>query len=173
MSSRSRRRAASATCASRESASQLLARVDAELLVDVAQVVLDGLRAQKDRRRGLARRPALREQLRYLQLLRGELVQRAGIAPPGGLPGRSQLGVGLVGPAAGAQALERLKRGPQLFACAPPPARSAQVRAVGEARACGLEHVGRLRVQGQRLVEERFGVAGLGDYPQRPRRART
>src|SRR4051812_30880576 len=37
---------------------QLLARVDAQLAVDVTQVVLDRLRAEEDRRGRFARRPA-------------------------------------------------------------------------------------------------------------------
>ena len=50
-------------------------RVDAELEVDVAQVVLDGLRAEVERRRGLAGGLALRQQQRDPQLLRGQLVE--------------------------------------------------------------------------------------------------
>src|SRR3954447_14341143 len=40
---------------------QLLARVDAQLAVDVTQVVLDRLRAEEDRRSRFARRPAAGE----------------------------------------------------------------------------------------------------------------
>ena len=46
---------------------------DAELAVDVAQVVLDGLRAEEQRRGGLARRPAARPAARDLQLLRRQV----------------------------------------------------------------------------------------------------
>ena len=107
---------------------QLLAGVDPELLVDVAQVVLDGLRAEEDRRGRLARRPALREQLRDLQLLRGELVERAGVAPPGASrPVAASSALGLVGP-------RRARRGART-----PRARraAARVRARAGARGAG------------------------------------
>jgi hypothetical protein len=44
-----------------ERLSERLAGVDAELLVDMPQVVLDYLRAEEQRRRGLARRPSRAE----------------------------------------------------------------------------------------------------------------
>ena len=53
---------------------ELAAGADGELAVDVAQVVLDGLRAEEERGRGLAGRPAVGQQQRDLQLLRRQLV---------------------------------------------------------------------------------------------------
>ena len=73
---------------------ELLARVDVELQVDVAQVVLDRLRAEEQRGGGLPRGLAAGQQQRDLQLLRGQLVDRARVAPPQRLAGRRELGCG-------------------------------------------------------------------------------
>src|SRR5215211_7376043 len=55
----------------REPLGELVARVDAELPVGVAEVVLDGLRAEEELGRRLARREAAREHEPDLELLRG------------------------------------------------------------------------------------------------------
>ena len=60
----------------RQDSREFVARVDAELLVHVAQVVLDGLRAQEQRGRGLPGGLPPGEQDGDLQLLRGQLVER-------------------------------------------------------------------------------------------------
>ena len=82
----------------------------------MAQVVLDRLRTQEQRRRRLTGRLPAREQQRDLQLLRGQFVDRARVAPAQRLAARGQLGARLLGPRLGIEALERLDRGTQLLA---------------------------------------------------------
>ena len=60
---------------------QLGPRVDPELLVDVAQVILDRLRTEEQLARGRPGGEALTEQQRDLDLLRGELIKRADVPP--------------------------------------------------------------------------------------------
>src|SRR4051794_11536932 len=79
----------------------LLARVDRELAVRVAEGVLDRLRAEEERRRRLTGRPALGEQARALELLRRAPVPPARLAAPGRRP------VGEEG-----RGLELVRRGP-------------------------------------------------------------
>src|SRR4029079_510708 len=69
---------------------ELLPRVDRELPVRVAEGVLDRLRAEEERGRGLAGRPALGEQERDLELLRRQLVDGARLAAPRRLAGGRQ-----------------------------------------------------------------------------------
>src|SRR5580692_2376181 len=95
---------------------QLRARVQAELAVDVPQVVLDGLRAEEQGRRGLPGRAAGGEQERDLQFLRRELLDGTGGSPAQRLAGRRELGPRAVGPRAGAQALERRRGRAELLA---------------------------------------------------------
>ena len=62
------------------------------------EVVLDGLRAEEHRRRGLPRRLSLGEQPSDLALLRGQLVEGARVAPARRLARRLELDGGLIGP---------------------------------------------------------------------------
>src|SRR5437016_14264068 len=71
---------------------ELVARPDAELPIDVPQVVLDRLRAEEEFRGGLARRAAAGEEQRDLELLGRQVSERAGVAPPRRFPGGAQLG---------------------------------------------------------------------------------
>src|SRR4051812_40142931 len=78
---------------------QLDARGDAELRVDLAQVVLDGPPAEEQPRGDLRVAQALLgHELGDLQLLRREVVERAGVALARGLAGRPQLRAGPLGP---------------------------------------------------------------------------
>ena len=77
---------------------QLRARGDAELREHLAQVVLDRLRADEQLRGDALVGGALADQPRDLQLLRGELGQRADVALAGGLAGRPQLAPRALGP---------------------------------------------------------------------------
>src|SRR3954463_15398763 len=73
---------------------KLLARVDPELPVDVAEVVLDGLRAQEQLGRRLARGVPVGEEHADLELLRGELVEARRVAPTCALAGGKEFRVG-------------------------------------------------------------------------------
>src|SRR4051795_667833 len=71
---------------------QLGARGDAELRVDLAQVVLDRPPAEEQPRGDLrVAQPVLDHELGDLQLLGGEVVERAGVALARGLARRPQL----------------------------------------------------------------------------------
>ena len=83
---------------------ELLARVDPELQVDVAQVVLDRLGAEEQSGGRLARRPARREHHRDLELLGCQLLDRVGLAAAERLTGRLQFGAGPLEPTAGRRA---------------------------------------------------------------------
>src|SRR5690242_3695520 len=87
--------------------------MDAELLVDVAQVVLDGLRAQEDCCCGLARRLSARQQESDLELLRREVVDRRGVATPCRLTACRELRPRALGPRPGAESLEVIECGAQ------------------------------------------------------------
>src|SRR5438477_12066500 len=117
---------------------QLLARVDGELLVDVAQVVLDRLRAEEQRRRRLSCRLARGQQERDLQLLWGQLVERGRVAPSERLAGCRQLGAGAACPWSGAKTFERLERVSKLRPSQNSVPRAAQTLAVGQVGACSL-----------------------------------
>src|ERR1700722_18490570 len=101
--------------ASSERHGQLPARVDAELEIDVAEVVLDRLRAEEHRGRSLSRGLARGEQQGDLKLLRCELVDRARIPPPNRLTRRRQLGAGPLAPQTGVEPLKRLQRSAKLL----------------------------------------------------------
>ena len=89
---------------------ELLARVDPELQVDVAQVVLDRLGAQEQRRGGLARGPAGGEHQGDLQLLGCQLVDRVGLTAAKRLAGRLELGPCPLGPRLSVECAEDLLR---------------------------------------------------------------
>src|SRR5262249_4508309 len=151
-------------------------RVDRELPVRVSQVVLDGLRAEEERRRSLTRRLAVGEEERDLELLRRQLVERRRDAAPGRLAGRRQLGAGKLAPRDGAELVEDLESCPELLAgvlttsCAPQPP------AEDEVGAGALEHVRRPAVLLERFVEpvredvvvrdERPDARGAGERPR-------
>ena len=144
---------------------QLVAGVDAELLVDVAQVVLDGLRAEEQRGRGFPGRLARGEQQRDLQFLRRQLLQRAGVPPPEGLAGRGELGAGPVGPGTGVEVIERVRRRAELLAGQDPVPGPPQALPVGQPRARGLERVRGLLVLAQCLLEERGEAGARVEHP--------
>src|SRR5437763_4272921 len=121
--------------AGRDRRRELLPGGDAELAVHVAKVVLDRLRAQKERRRRLAGGTPFREQDGDLELLWREVIEGARIAAAGGLAGGRELGTGQLGPGRWAEAVEELERRTQLFAGPDALAGTAEARSVGEARA--------------------------------------
>src|SRR2546421_11789372 len=71
---------------------ELVAGADAELPVDVSQVVLDRLRAEEETGSGFARRAAAGEEQGDLELLGRQVAERARVAPPRRLAGRGELG---------------------------------------------------------------------------------
>src|SRR5689334_1091217 len=88
---------------------ELGTRADAELRVHLAQVVLDRLRAEEERRGGLARRSPFDEQETDLELLRREGAARVGPPPADGLARRLQLHGCSFSPPCGSEVLERVE----------------------------------------------------------------
>src|SRR3954447_17069190 len=132
---------------------QLLARVDPELSVHVPEVVLDGLRAQEELGRRLARGVPIGEEHADLQLLRGELVEARRVAPACALAGGQELGARALAPWPGAELVERLESRPELLPRRNSPARAAAALAEAELRAGFLEAVTGCLVEAQRLLE--------------------
>src|SRR5512132_102950 len=141
---------------------ELGARVDAELPVDVAQVVLDRLRAEKHRGRRLPSGTAVGEEQGDLELLGRQLVERRRVPLPGGLARRLELGTCEVRPWLGAEGVEDADCLPKLLSCPNAPARTPEPRAVAEVRPAGLEDVGRLAVSRRSLVSIRGGNRAPG-----------
>ena len=160
--------AGSAPIASASSARELIA----ELAVDVAQVVVDGLRAEEQLRRRLARRVALGEHERDLELARRQLVERARVALARRLAGGEQLGPGALRPRRRAELVEGVDGAAQLLARLHAPARAPQPLAVAQARAGLLEAVGRQRVQAERLLEAGAQLRRAGEQAAAARQPR-
>src|SRR5262245_46109023 len=93
-------------------ARQLRARAQAELRVDAREVALDRADADEHRRRDLAVRPALGDELGHAPLRLGQLARASAAAGDA-----RELGRGLLGPQAGAQRVEELERLVQGLAC--------------------------------------------------------
>src|SRR2546423_10240403 len=91
---------------------ELVARPDAELPIDVPQVVLDRLRAEEEPRGGLARRAAAGEEQRDLELLGCQVSERAGVAAPRRFTGGRQLGARKLRPRRRSKPVEELERAP-------------------------------------------------------------
>src|SRR2546423_3435972 len=102
---------------------ELVARPDAELPIDVPQVVLDRLRAEEEPRGGLARRAPAREEQRDLELLRCQVSEGAGGAAPRRLAGGGELRARKLGPRRGSEPLEELQPAPKLLPRVHTPAR--------------------------------------------------
>src|SRR3954454_19485036 len=95
---------------------QLDARGDAELGVDLAQVVLDRPPAEEQPRGDLrVAQAVVDDELGDLELLRGEVVERARVALAGRLAGRAQLGPRALGPRLGPEPLELGHGGAQVL----------------------------------------------------------
>jgi hypothetical protein len=89
--------------------------VDAELLVHVPEVALDGLGAQEQCGGGLPGCPPGRQGRRDLQFPRDQRADRGRAAPPAGFAGRGEFGGRPFGPRPGAEMLEGLQRGTNLL----------------------------------------------------------
>jgi hypothetical protein len=134
---------------------ELVAGVDPQFLVDVAEVVFDRLRAEEQRGRRLPCRFSRCEQERNLQLLRRQFVDHARLPPPASLARGRELGTGPIGPGAGVEALEHINGGAELLAGPNPVPGPPQALPVRQARACCLECIGCLLVLAQRPLEVR------------------
>lgn len=128
--------------------------MDAELAIDLGEVVLDRLRAEEE---GLGRLLVARARgdgPQDLKLLRRQLVETAGIAPARRLTGGLELGAGALCPRRSLEAFEELVGDAQVLAGLRPRPRPAEPLAVVELDARPLERVGVLVVEeGERLPE--------------------
>src|SRR5262249_32423752 len=123
---RSRRSICSARlrCELAVAAHQLGAGGDAQLLEDLAQVVVDRARAQEQLGGDLPVRCALADEAGDLELLGRELVDGGGIAPARGLAACPELATCSLLPRSGSHALEGLEGGSELDARLPPAPRA-------------------------------------------------
>jgi hypothetical protein len=80
------------------------------------EVELDRARAKEELRGRLLVRSASRDNARDLQLLRGQLVDRARVTFARGLAASTKLGAGTLGPGRCPQLFEELERDPEMFA---------------------------------------------------------
>src|SRR5690242_16595668 len=115
------------------------ARAEAELAEHVAQVEVDGARADEQLCGGVPVGQALPNERGHLPLLRGELRRGGDVAAAGRLPGGAQLVRGAGGPPRGPEVLKHLERGAQVRAGIDPAAGAAQVLAVAEVDAGPVE----------------------------------
>src|SRR5262249_39988988 len=115
---RLRRRALSVGGPRLERCPELVAGVDVQLPIDVAEVVLDRLGAEEERGCRLARRPAGRAGEGGLELLRRPLGGTAGIAAPRRLARRREFRAGELRPRRRPEQVERVERRAELLACA-------------------------------------------------------
>src|SRR3954447_9080371 len=97
---------------------KLVTRMNAELPIDVTEVVFDRLGTEEERRGSLARRLPLGEETRDLQLLRRQVVERARVAAARGLARGRELRASLLGPRARPERFEHPESLAQLLACA-------------------------------------------------------
>src|SRR5581483_4438628 len=152
--------------------SQLVAGPHLELVVDVAEVVFDRLRAQVETRGRLARRRAFGQRHRNLQLLRRQLLPVRVLADAGRLTARLELGQGALRPGGRAELVEGLQRRAQMLARIDPLARASKSLSEVELRAGALERVGRRFVMSQRRLEMRRERPVVGDEPHSALRTR-
>src|SRR6185437_12842782 len=163
-----------------EGPGEFVAGVDVQLLVDVPEVILHGLGAQEQRGRGFPCCPPARQGQRDLQLLRGQLVDRARIPPQERLAGGREFGARPAGPWTGAETLEDVQRGPKLLAGEHPVPGTPQALAVGQPGPRRLEGIQGLRVLAYCLVknggelavgrEQSLGAQRAGERPWLPLR---
>src|SRR5256885_1621515 len=137
---------------SMEGCGQFFAGADLQLVIDVTEVVLDGLRAQVEPGRGLARGRSFGKRQRDLKLLWCQLATVGVVADACGLAACLELGRGSLRPGRRAQPVERLERGPKVATrihAAPTPAQPLAEVQVG---APALENIRRV------LVERECGI---------------
>src|ERR1700729_3353072 len=133
---------------------EFLTGVDCESLVDVAEVVFDGLRAEEQRGGGFPRGPPAGEQQRNLELLRCQVVDGcAVVAPPVRFTGSCEFGPGTVGPGSGTESVEVVHRRAQLLARKNPVPRPPQPLPESKPRTRRFERVRCLPVQAYRALE--------------------
>src|ERR1700733_10797507 len=134
---------------------EFLTGVDSESLVDVAEVVFDGLRAEEQRGGGFPRGSPAGEQQRNLELLRCQVVDAcAVVAPPVRFTGSCEFRPGTVGPRPGTESVEVVHRRAQLLACEHPVPRPPQPLPECKPRTRRFECVRCLIVQAYRALED-------------------
>src|SRR6266536_1719039 len=145
-------------------AGELRARADAKLPEDVPQVEGDRARAEEELRRDLAVGQPARDELRDLELLSGELASGAGVSFPRRLAARAQLHTRPLRPQRRSKPLEGIERRPQMHTRVDAAPAATEKLAVGELGAGALKGAGALSVNGERCLEEPFGLLFiLGD----------
>ena len=144
---------------------KLVAGVDAEFLVGVAEVVFHGLRAEEQRGRGFPRCSSCCEQKRNLQFLRCQFVDDAGVLPSARLARGRELGASAIGPGAGIEALEHVRGRAELLAGQNPVPGPPQTFPVCQPCARRLECIGCLLVLAERPLE---GCRKAGIRRQQP-----
>ena len=162
-----------------EGSAELLARADVELGEDLAQVVLDGTRADEELGADLRVRAPVDREPGDLQLLGGQLVVRLDRPPANGLAGREQLALGALGERLRPDAPEELVGRAQLLARVRTAVLPAQPLAVHELAAGAMHgHAGPAQAL-DRLAVERLGIVAVagqrarpGQYAERPVSAR-
>src|SRR4051812_40069262 len=136
-----------------EAADELGARGDAELEEDVAQVVVDGSRAEEELGGHLLVRRPLGYEAHDLPLLGRQPIRCAGIALAGGLATRAQLDARALGPGGGAQPLERFQGRAQVQPRLLAPPVAAQELTEDQLGARSVERARALAVAPQRFLE--------------------
>src|SRR6266545_5751360 len=156
---------------------ELGASGDVELGEDLPEVVVDRPRAQEELGRHLAVGRPFSDEADDLELLRGELGQRARIALASGLAGDAQLHARPLRPGGGAELLEGGERRAQVLAGVSSAAGAAQGLAVQELRAGPVERPAAVAVQPQGFREMAVGgragrqqTAAARHERERPRR---
>ena len=96
---------------------QLFPRADTQLGEDLAQVPLDGARAEEQPRADLGIREALPRETGDVELLGGQVLARAGRSLPDLLAGRNQLAACTLGESRQAHRRQHGVSGAQLLAC--------------------------------------------------------
>src|SRR5205823_3575350 len=125
----------------RQRGPKLFTRTDLELVVDMAQVVLDGLGTQVEPSRRLLRGRAFGQGERHLQLLRRELLAITVVAHARRLAAGVELGHRPLRPGRRAELVERLEGRAQPAPRVDPAARPAEALAEVQLRAGALEPV--------------------------------
>src|SRR5262249_46405862 len=126
---------------------ELHPRGDPELREHVPEVEVDRPRAQEELRGDRLVRRAPGDQLRDLELLRGQPVQRARVVALRSEPAAAQLDPRTLCPRGGAELVERPDRTAELAASLSSLPRPPERLAGQEPRAGGREHAARLHVQ--------------------------
>src|SRR5262249_16768170 len=142
---------------------ELRARTDPELPENVAQVRSDRARAEEELRGDLAVAESLRDEVRDLQLLLGQLVPRVRHATTRRLAARAQLDARPFRPQFGPERLESAESGPQMLARHARLSCSAEELTEGQFGPRTVEGARRLGVHVERSLEKAFRLPICGE----------